>query len=108
MGNWDIIDDDGNEKIVRIITDIPIITKLRNTRGITEADGDINALNRTYVAGNIHIANAEYDDIGIDEVLLYELYQKYYPLLTFTYDHANANVEGFSFNIYSSTSDLLA
>ena len=96
------------EKTVRIIKEIPILEKLRKTRGISESDSDINALNRTYVAGNIHIKNGDYDDIGIDEVLLYDLYQKYYPLLTFSFDHSNANIEGFSFNVYSSTSDLMA
>lgn len=96
-----------NGQEVRIINDIPILTNLVKTRGVAESDGDITALNRTYVAGNIHIKNAN-TNIGIDEVLLYEKYQKYYPQLTFICEDDDFNIEGFSFNIYSSTSDLLA
>ena len=106
--NEPIYNEDGSQKTYRIITSIPVLDKLVATHGISESEMDITALNRTYVAGNVHIANKHFSDVGIDEVLLYTKYQQYYPLLTFSFDHDAVNIKGFSFNIYSSTSDLLA
>lgn len=88
-----------------IIYEIPILEKLINTPRANGDISDIGKLNRTYVKGIIRIENDA--TTGIDEVLLYEKYQKYYPGLTFVTADSTANIKGYSFNVYSTTSDLL-
>lgn len=89
-----------------IIYKIPIIDKLVNTPQVNGNADDIYKLNRNYVKGTITIEN-DNTDIGLDEVLMYNNYQQYYPYLNIQTSNNINDIKGYSFNVYSSASEIL-
>ena len=108
--NWTVELEDmkyelGADGISRI-SEINILEKLLTAIGKTHTDISGNkGLNRTYVKGNILLKNGSY---GIDESILYNKYQKYYPYITFTYENWDEDtcIKAYSFNVYDTNNRI--
>lgn len=101
--NWEF-DLDECEVENNTIVAIPLLDKIVRMNGIDSGDVAFDnnhelMLDRTYFGGNIKINNGA--DIGVDEVVLYNKYEQYYPNIKFARDDSEYNVFAYTFEAQS-------